>query len=155
MTILFEILGIGVFIPIIEILSNNSNEFDLLGQKITLQSFNKKSLYFMLVGGLLLIMSAKSFVLVLNSYIMAKFWSLVNEKITLKVYSNILGLNYEAFTKKSNSTFSNIVVVEAEKFTELTKYTITFLLKVLLYYSYLPCCLSMILFPHLSYYCFC
>ena len=126
MTILFEILGIGVFIPIIEILSNNSNEFDLLGQKITLQSFNKKSLYFMLVGGLLLIMSAKSFVLVLNSYIMAKFWSLVNEKITLKVYSNILGLNYEAFTKKSNSTFSNIVVVEAEKFTELTKYTITF-----------------------------
>lgn len=125
-TIFFEILGIGVFIPIIEILSNNSDEFDLFGKKIPLQSYDKKSLYLLIAGGLLFIMSAKSFVLVLNSYLMAKFWSLVNEKITLNLYRNILGLNYKAFTKKSNSTFSNIVVVEAEKFTELTKYTITF-----------------------------
>ena len=97
-TIFFEILGIGVFIPIIEILSNNSNELDLFGKKIPLQSYDKISLYLLIAGGLLFIMSAKSFVLVLNSYLMAKFWSLVNEKITLNVYRNILGLNYKAFT---------------------------------------------------------
>ena len=125
-TIFFEILGIGVFFPIIEILSNNSNEFDLFGKKIELQSYDKESLYLMISGGLLFIMLAKSFVLVLNSYLIAKFWSLVNEKITQNVYRNILGLNYKEFTKESNSTFSNIIVVEAEKFTELTKYTITF-----------------------------
>ena len=125
-TIFFEILGIGVFIPIIEILSNNVNEFDLFGKEIQLQSYDKKSLYLIIAIGLILIMSSKSFVLVLNSYLMAKFWSLVNEKITLNVYRNILGLNYKVFMKRSNSTFSNIVVVEAEKFTELTKYTITF-----------------------------
>ena len=92
-TIFFEVLGIGVFIPIIEILSNNKNEFDLFGKIITLESYNKKNLYFIIAGGLLFIMSTKSFVSVLNSYLMAKFWSLVNEKITLKVYRNILELN--------------------------------------------------------------
>lgn len=128
-TIFFEILGIGVFIPIFEILSNSNSEFDLFGKKIILQSYDKKNLYYGIALGLLFIMSAKSIVLILNSYLMAKFWSLVNEKITLNVYKNILGLNYKAFTKKSNSTFSNVVVVEAEKFTELTKYVITFLVE--------------------------
>ena len=128
-TIFFEILGIGVFIPIFEILSNSNSEFDLFGKKIILQSYDKKNLYYGIALGLLFIMSAKSIVLILNSYLMAKFWSLVNEKISLNVYKNILGLNYKAFTKKSNSTFSNVVVVEAEKFTELTKYVITFLVE--------------------------
>ena len=78
-TIFFEILGIGVFIPIIEILSNNS-EFDLFGKKFRC-NHDKISLYLLMAGGLLFIMSAKSFVLVLNSYLLVQFWSLVNENL--------------------------------------------------------------------------
>lgn len=124
-TIFFELLGIGVFIPLIEIISNNNNEVNLFEKIINLQFYDKKNLYVFLALGLIIIMAIKSFVLIINSYLLTKFWSLVNERVTLKVFSSILNLSHPEFTKKSNSSFSNIIV-EAEKFTELTKYTIIF-----------------------------
>ena len=125
-TIFFEILGIGVFIPIIEILASEESDFSFFGKTFSLAKYDKSTLYQLMAIIVFFIMSLKSCVLLLNSYLVARFWSLVNERVSINIYRNILGLDYQDFIKKNNTTFLNIVVVEAEKFTELTKYSLTF-----------------------------
>ena len=129
-TIFFEILGIGIFIPVIEILSSEESQITYFGKTILIESYDKKTIYKFMAAFVFFVMFLKSSVLILNSYIVARFWSLVNEKVSVSIYKNILGLDYKSFTKKNNMTFSNIVVVEAEKFTELTKYSLVFFVEI-------------------------
>ena len=116
LTIFFEILGIGVFIPVIEILSSEEISFSYFGKTFSLESYDKKTIYQLMAIVVFIIMSLKSYVLIVISYIVAKFWSLVNERVTITVYRNILGLDYKTFIKNNNMTFSNIVVVELESY---------------------------------------
>jgi len=143
LTIFFEILGIGVFIPVIEILSSEESSFSYFGKTFSLESYDKKTIYQLMAIVVFITMSLKSCVLIVNSYIVAKFWSLVNERVTITVYRNILGLDYKTFIKNNNMTFSNIVVVELEKFTELTKYSLTFFVE-----SFVLIIISILLFNY-------
>ena len=44
-TIFFEILGIGIFIPVIEILSSQESHITYFGKTILLESYDKKTIY--------------------------------------------------------------------------------------------------------------
>ena len=99
-TIFFEILGIGVFIPIIEILASEESDFSFFGKTFSLAKYDKNILYQLMGIIVFFIMSLKSCVLLLNSYLVARFWSLVNERVSINIYRNILGLDYKNFTKK-------------------------------------------------------
>ena len=129
-TIFSEILGIGVFIPIIDIIINGQRKINLIGLSIDIENIAQSTLYFYIIFFVIIIIGTKSIIWVFHSYLISKFWCSVNEKITLKVYENTLNMNYREFTKESNSSHSNIVVLEILKLTELISSLITFLVEI-------------------------
>ena len=48
-------------------------------------------------------------------------WNQIDTQLKQNIYNNILKFNYREFIKKSNSSYSNLIIVEAEKFAELIK----------------------------------
>ncbi len=134
-TVFFEILGIGIFIPIIDILLNDINKIELYMFYIDISNLSKGTLYTYLIFFVIFIIGIKSIIWVLHSYLISKFWRSVNEKITLKVYENILYMDYNEFTKESNSSHSNLVVLEVEKVTELISSLITYLVEIVILFT--------------------
>ncbi len=134
-TVFFEILGIGIFIPIIDILLNDIKKIELYMFSIDISNLSKGTLYTYLIFFVIFIIGIKSIIWVLHSYLISKFWRSVNEKITLKVYENILYMDYNEFTKESNSSHSNLVVLEVEKVTELISSLITYLVEIVILFT--------------------
>lgn len=128
-TLIFEIIGTGIFIPIIEIASNIDEEFNFFGFVLSAEKLGLNTFLMIISISLILVISLKSAILIVNSYVLARFWSLVNETVTIYFTKSILLLDYLDFSNMSNSSFTNLIVVEVEKFTELTKYFISFLLE--------------------------
>ena len=120
-TVLFEILAIAIFIPITEMFSNEFSSIKFLGSTILIENFSKKEI---LISTILLILSVylvKSVVTILNNYLVSNVWYLIDLKLKLKIFNNILTKKYSDFIKNSNSTYLNLIVIEIEKFAELIK----------------------------------
>ena len=134
-TVFFEILGIGIFIPIIDIIINDHKKIDFIGLTIDLENINQSTLYFSLSFFVIVVIGIKSIIWVFYSYLISKFWCSVNEKITLKVYENVLNMKYSEFTKESNSSHSNIVILEILKLTELISSLITYVVEIFILFT--------------------
>ena len=119
--VITEVLGIGIIFPIVETLTKNKFETNFFGIEISLESLKGEHFYHYIFGFVLIIIGIKFIIVVINSLFIARFWSSVNEKLTLLVFKNILNFNIENFEKNSNSTYQNLIVLEIEKFSELIK----------------------------------
>lgn len=134
-TLFFEIVGIGIFIPLIDIIIKGSNSINLGFTLISIENIDTISLYLIISVVILLTIGLKSFISLINAYLIAIFWSSVNLKISMNVFKNILNMDYNEFTKKSNSSYSNIIVLEIEKFSELISSLITYILEIFILIS--------------------
>lgn len=130
--VITEVLGIGVLFPIVETLTENKFETSFFGIEISLESLQGEYFYHYIFGFVLVIVGIKFIVVVINSLFIARFWSSVNEKLTLLVFKNILNFNVEDFEKNSNSTYQNLIVLEIEKFSELIKAQIVFVVEAII-----------------------
>lgn len=126
-TIFFEVIGIGIFIPIINLFKNSSTELSFFNWTINFDS-TEDMVKFITVG-LLSVFTLKSLNNILHSYLLANFWSEINEKLTIKYYRNILSQSLIDFYKKTYTSHSNFLVIEIEKFSELCKYAVSFLVE--------------------------
>ena len=134
-TLFFEIVGIGIFIPLIDIIIKGSTSINLGFTLISIENIDTVSLYLIISVVILLTIGLKSFISLINAYLIANFWSSVNLKISMNVFKNILNMDYNEFTKKSNSSYSNIIVLEIEKFSELISSLITYILEIFILIS--------------------
>ncbi|MBT5771985.1 MAG: ABC transporter ATP-binding protein [Flavobacteriaceae bacterium] len=134
-TLFFEIVGIGIFIPLIDIIIKGSTSINLGFTLISIENIDTVSLYLIISVVILLTIGLKSFISLINAYLIANFWSSANLKISMNVFKNILNMDYNEFTKKSNSSYSNIIVLEIEKFSELISSLITYILEIFILIS--------------------
>ena len=134
-TLFFEIVGIGIFIPLIDIIIKGSTSINLGFTLISIENIDTVSLYLIISVVILLTIGLKSFISLINAYLIANLWSSANLKISMNVFKNILNMDYNEFTKKSNSSYSNIIVLEIEKFSELISSLITYILEIFILIS--------------------
>lgn len=126
-TILFEVIGIGIFIPIINLFKNPSIELSFFNWTINFNS-TEDTIKF-IAFGLISVFTLKSLNNIFHSYLLAKFWSEINEKLTIKYFKSILSQSLIDFYRKTYTSHSNFLVIEIEKFSELCKYAISFLVE--------------------------
>ena len=74
----------------------------------------------------------KTFFVLLNSVVLSKYWSKINQKITTELFKKIIELDYLNFVDNSNSTHQNNIVLETEKFTEIIKATIVIIVELIM-----------------------
>ena len=153
-TVFFEVMGIGMLFPIAEIISENKLETSFFGKKISLKYF-EEYLYFYISGFILLIAGIKFIVVLVNSLFIARFWNSVNEKLTLNIFKNILSFGLDEYDKESNATYQNLIVLEIEKYSELIKAQIAFVVEIIIsflilllvfYYDFRSAAVSMFFF---------
>ena len=68
-TVFFEILGIGIFIPIIDVIINDHKKIDFIGLTIDLENINQSTLYFSLSFFVIVVIGIKSIIWVFYSYL--------------------------------------------------------------------------------------
>lgn len=128
-SVLFEILAIAIFIPITEMFSNEFSSIKFLGLKISLENFSKKEILISIILLILSVYLVKAIVTILNNYLVSNVWYLIDLKLKINIFNNILTKKYSDFIKNSNSTYLNLIVVEIEKFAELIKAFISFIVE--------------------------
>ena len=134
-TLFFEIVGIGIFIPLIDIIVKGNTSINLGFTSISIENLDRLNVYLITSFIILLTFGLKSLITLINAYLIANFWSSANLKISMKVFRNILNMEYNEFTKRSNTSYSNIIVLEIEKFSELISSLITYILEIFILVS--------------------
>ena len=129
-----EIIGIGIFIPIIDLIRQPEPAiiFNSLGINFITDEYDT---YIICLIFILIIFSIKSFILIINSYCLVQFWSYINTKLTINIYKVILNKNYQDFIKKSNSSHLSLILAEVEQFSELIKFTVSFIVETVILFS--------------------
>ena len=131
---IFEIFGIGIFIPIINFVQDPNKDFFIFDDLIKKTS-GYFDVYFIIFLLVLLIFLLKSFAFILYNYYLVSFWSNVNIKLTDRLYKIILNTTYKKFIKKSNSSHLSVIITEVEQFCELIKFSIIFIVEVFILIS--------------------
>jgi ATP-binding cassette, subfamily B, bacterial PglK len=124
-TIFLELLGLGIFIPGIDFLTNQDSIKSLTFFTFELSTISKRDLLLLFLFIVFIIFLIKAMFNIYLSYLQAKLSSEIDEIISLKVYSMIISKSYEDFTKETNATYNSIIINEVEQFSELVKYVIT------------------------------
>ena len=91
---IFEIFGIGIFIPIINFVQDPNKDFFIFDDLIKKTS-GYFDVYFIIFLLVLLIFLLKSFAFILYNYYLVSFWSNVNIKLTDRLYKIILNTTYK------------------------------------------------------------
>ena len=131
-SIFLELLGLGIFIPGIDILSNQDSIKSLSFLNLELYTLSKRYLLFLFLFVVFIIFFIKALVNIFLSYLQSKLSSEVDEIISSKVYSLILSKSYEDFRQETNSSYTSIIINEVEQFSELVKHIITILIEALI-----------------------
>ena len=116
-----ELFGIAIFFPITDIFNNNFENLNIAGNNINLVKYDKYQILIFIAIAVYITYFIKSAILILNSILISKVWNQIDTQLKQNIYNNILKFNYREFIKKSNSSYSNLIIVEAEKFAELIK----------------------------------
>ena len=130
--VIFELFGIAIFFPITDIFNNNFEKLNIVGNVINLKKYDKYQISVFMAIAVYITYFIKSLFLILNSILISKVWNQIDTQLKQNIYNNILKLNYREFIKKSNSSYSNLIIVEAEKFAELIKVYSLFIVEVLI-----------------------
>ena len=129
-SIFLELLGLGVFIPIINFLTNENSIKSYSFFKYEIGSFSKIEFLLLFLFIIFIIFLIKAIVNIYLSFLQSKLSSEIDEIISLKVYSMILSKSYEDFTKETNASYTSIIINEVEQFSELVKHIITIVIEV-------------------------
>ena len=123
----FELLGIGIFIPIINYINEPDSDF-FLNQFF---NFNLQSSYIYTILGILIIFIflGKSIFLIVQSVFHVRLWSHINVGLTKNIFEKILKMEYIQFLRKSNSSYLSLIITEIELFSELVKFAIYFVVE--------------------------
>ena len=127
-----ELFGIAIFFPITDIFNNNFENLNIAGNNINLVKYDKYQILIFIAIAVYITYFIKSAILILNSILISKVWNQIDTQLKQNIYNNILNFNYREFIKKSNSSYSNLIIVEAEKFAELIKVYSLFIVEVLI-----------------------
>lgn len=134
-TLIFEIIGFGIFIPIVNALISGANEISLVSITYKIPYQDKEHLIGIVSIFIIIIFLIKSLTSLLNAYLISNFWQRVNSLVSDRIFKNILDMDYNEFGLKSNSSYSNLIVLEVEKFSELISFLITLILEILILFS--------------------
>ena len=130
--VLIELLGIIIFLPITEIFKNNFEKLNFIGIEFKLVEYEKTNILIFISAIVYLIYFIKSILLITNSILISRLWNLIDTNLKQILYTKILNFDYREFIKKSNSSYSNLIIVEAEKFAELVKTYSLFIVEVII-----------------------
>ena len=122
--VLIELLGIIIFLPITEIFKNNFEKLNFIGIEFKLVEYEKTNILIFISAIVYLIYFIKSILLITNSILISRLWNLIDTNLKQILYTKILNFDYREFIKKSNSSYSNLIIVEAEKFALVKTYSL-------------------------------
>lgn len=129
-SIFLELLGLGVFIPIIDFLTNENSPKSYSFFKYEIGSISKIDFLLLFLFIIFIIFLIKAIVNIYLSFLQSKLSSEIDEIISLRVYSMILSQSYEDFTSETNASYTSIIINEVEQFSELVKHIITIVIEV-------------------------
>ena len=129
-SIFLELLGLGVFIPVIDFLTNDNLNKSYSIFKYKIEFISKTEILLIFLSLIFIIFSIKAIVNVYLSYLQSKLSSEIDEIISSKVYSMILSKSYEDYTKQTNASYTSIIINEVEQFSELVKHIITIVVNI-------------------------
>jgi ABC-type bacteriocin/lantibiotic exporter with double-glycine peptidase domain len=124
----FEIFGIGIFIPIISFVQDPNKDVFIIDNILNTTN-GTVDVYIVIFIFVLIIFILKSFAFILYNYYLVSFWSDANIKLTDRLFKITLNTNYVKFINKSNSSHLSIIITEVEQFCELIKFSITFIVE--------------------------
>ena len=130
--ILFELLGVGIFIPLITLIQNKEKIYHFHGYSFSFKDQPIEKLFIIVVFTVAISFMIKTFFVLLNSVVLSKYWSKINQKITTELFKKTIELDYLNFVDNSNSTHQNNIVLETEKFTEIIKATIVIIVELIM-----------------------
>ena len=130
---LFELLSLGVFIPIIKIIQSPQglNEIPLLTTYFPeIATFNKFNLLLFFIKLIFIIYCIKSIINISLSILNATVASKIDTYLSVKIFNSIIEMPYEYHSKKNTSSFISTIINEVHQFSELLKYVLIFLVEI-------------------------
>lgn len=130
---LFELLSIGIFLPIINLIQNPEkiNQINFVGN--IFPNFSEADRFDLLLFSLLSIFILYFFKAGLNIFLsihQAKLASKIDTYLSIKIYGSILTKPFESHSATNSSTYISTIVNEVHQFSELLKYSTTLVVEV-------------------------
>lgn len=129
-TVFFEFVGVGIFIPLLNLLTKKSNDLIFFGNTLSFNTLDKYNFYLKIATFVFFIFLLKSLLIIINTSKIAKFWKIVDQTMKDRVYKVIMNQDYKDFISKSSSSYLNLIIVEVEKFSEISKYILTLVVEI-------------------------
>ena len=131
-SLLFELLSLGIFIPIINIIQSPKgvNEIPFFSDIYPdILTFDKFQLLLFFIGLVFLIYFIKSIVNISTSIFHAVLASKIDTYLSVTIFRSIIQRPYEYHSQKNSSSFISTIINEVHQFSELIKYVLTFLVE--------------------------
>ncbi len=133
-SLIFELLSLGIFIPIINIIqsTNGINNLPYLeflpNQVLTFDKF-KLLLFFLVI--VFFIYLLKTIINISTSIFHAILASKIDTYLSVKIFKSLIQKPYENHSNKNTSSFISTIINEVHQFSELIKYVLTFIVELL------------------------
>ncbi len=131
-SLLFELLSLGIFIPIINVIQSSKGINELpffVNFYPDILNFDKFELLLFFIGLVFIIYFIKSAVNILTSIFHAVLASKIDTYLSVKIFRSIIERPYEYHSNKNTSSFISTIINEVHQFSELIKYVLTFLVE--------------------------
>ncbi len=132
-SLLFELLSLGIFIPIINVIQSPKgiNELPFIINIFPdILTFDRFELLIFFIGLVFLIYFIKTVVNILTSIFHAVLASKIDSNLSIKIFRSIIDRPYEYHSQKNSSSFISTIINEVHQFSELIKYVLTFLVEI-------------------------
>ena len=135
LSVILELIGLGIFIPIIDFLTNDKAliGYHYIPDEIRLAS--KRTILLISIIIILIVFTFKASINIFLSFLQARLQSDIDIKISMMVFKSILMKPYEKFIQENNTSYTSVILYEVEQFSELVKYIITLLLELLVLFG--------------------
>ena len=113
----FEILGLGLLIPLLNIIAdpNFLNNSELSGILLQLR-IDKNQFFYILLGVTLLTNLIKTMLLILLNYKQLKILNDLNTYLSVKLFSNFLNKEQESFRKSNSALMQKKIITDTNHF---------------------------------------
>ena len=134
-TFLFELLSLGIFLPIINLIQNPEkiNEINFISNiSPNISSLNRFDLLLFSLLLIFIIYFFKSGLNIFLSIYQAKLASRIDTYLSIKIFKAIIRKPYEYHSRSNSSSFISTIINEVHQFSELLKYSITLIVEILI-----------------------
>ena len=130
---LFELLSLGIFLPIINIIQNPEkiNQIKFTGDLLpNISEFDRFDLLLFSLVLIFIIYLLKAVLNIFISIYQAKLASKIDTYLSLKIFRAIITKPYESHSESNSSTYISTIVNEVHQFSELLKYSLTLVVEI-------------------------